>query len=212
MGEMDTPTEAMPNPDPRLLRRRDPRAVEAWFLACADPLYTFVFYRVGRDEDLAVEVVQETFVTALDKIADYDPRRGAMMAWLTYLARNRIRAARRRRARAGTVGDAWEEIDRKLLAAYRELATVPLPDEVLEKRETAELVRMALANLPDDYRATLKQRYYQQQSLAEIARDRATTESAVKSLLHRARLAFKTAFQTIAESLEDPSSTREVTP
>jgi len=209
---MDDHTEATPDPDLELLRQRAPRTVERWFREHADPLYTFVFYRVGRDEELATEVVQETFVAALHRIEDYDPRRGAMMPWLTYLARNRIRAALRQRARSGSAGASWAEIDRRLLRAYRDLATVPLPDEVLEKRETAELVQMALSNLPDNYRSALKQHYCEQRSLAEIARSRQTTEGAVKSLLHRARLAFKVAFQTIAASLDEPSAARRVTP
>jgi RNA polymerase sigma-70 factor (ECF subfamily) len=209
---MDEQTEATPNPDLGLLRQRAPRAVERWFREHADPLYTFVFYRVGRDAELATDVVQETFVAALRKIEDYDPRRGAMMPWLTYLARNRIRAALRQRSRTGAAGASWDEIDRRLLQAYRNLATAPLPDEVLERRETVELVQMALSNLPDNYRWALKQHYCEQRSLAEIARSRESTEGAVKSLLHRARLAFRAAFQTIADSLEEPTPTRRVTP
>jgi RNA polymerase sigma-70 factor (ECF subfamily) len=182
----------------RRLRDRDPDAVERWFLEYADALYTFVFYRVGRNEELATEVVQDTFLTALRKIEYYEPGRGAMLPWLTYTARNRIRKVLRRRGRLRQVGDRWDEIDRKLLAAYRELNTSPLPDEVLERKETAELVQMALSNLPDNYRRALKEHYCEQRSLDEIAGGSGISESAVKSLLHRARLAFRTAFQTIA--------------
>jgi RNA polymerase sigma-70 factor (ECF subfamily) len=182
------------------LRDRDPDAVERWFLEYADPLYTFVFYRVGRDQELATEVVQETFLTALRNISNYEPGRGAMLPWLTYTARNRIRKVLRRRGRFREVGDRWEEIDRKLLEAYGELERAPLPDEVLERKETSELVQMALSNLPDNYRRALKQHYCEQRPLDEIASGSGMSESAVKSLLHRARLAFRTAFQTIAES------------
>jgi len=209
---MNVQTEAMADPDLRLLREREPRAVERWFEAHADPLYTFVYYRVGRDGDLAAEVVQETFLTALHKIEDYDPGRGAMQAWLTYLSRNHIRAALRRRSRSTQVDTDWDAVDRKLLRAYVELSASPLPDEVLERRETVELVQMALANLPENYRLALRQHYCEQRSLAEIARARESTEGAVKSLLHRARLAFKAAFETIATSLDPASPAGRVTP
>jgi RNA polymerase sigma-70 factor (ECF subfamily) len=184
----------------RQLRDRDPEAVERWFLEYADAVYTFVFYRVGRNEELATEVVQETFLAALRKIGDFDPDRGEMLPWLTYTARNCIRKALRRRGRQKEIGDRWEEIDRKLLAAYGELASSPLPDEVLEKKETTELVQMALSNLPDSYRRALMQHHCEQRSLEEMAGGCGMSESAIKSLLYRARLAFRAAFQTIAES------------
>lgn len=198
--------------DVRLLRRGAPEAVERWFERYADRLYTFVYYRVGRDPELSAEVTQETFVAALGRIGDYDPDRGAMMAWLTYLARNRIRAALRHRARSAGPGPCGEEIDARLLRAYRRLDSDPLPDEIIERRETAELVRMALSNLPERYREALTRHYCEKESLAEIARAGSTTEGAVKSLLHRARLAFKAAFETMAESLGEAPPARRVTP
>jgi RNA polymerase sigma-70 factor (ECF subfamily) len=188
------------------------RDIESWFLEHADAIYTFVYYRVGRDEELATEVVQETFLSALERIEDYDRERGPMLPWLTYTARNCIRKALRQRGRLQSVGDRWEVIDRKLLAACSELATRPLPDELLEREETAELVQMALSNLPDKYRIALRQHYCLQRPLREIADDLGVTEGAVKSLLHRARLAFKAAFETIAESFERQPRPRRVIP
>ena len=44
------------------LLARDAEAVEKWFLTYSDTLYTFVYYRVGKDVDIAAEIVQETFV------------------------------------------------------------------------------------------------------------------------------------------------------
>jgi RNA polymerase sigma-70 factor (ECF subfamily) len=209
---MNAQGDATADSDLRLLRRRDPTAVARWFEAHVDPLYTFVFYRVGRDEESAADVVQETLLAALRKIEDYDERRGAMLPWLTYLSRNHIRSARRRRSRSTQVGTDWAEVDRRLLRAYAGLSATPLPDEILERQETAELVQMALSNLPESYRLALRQHYCEQRSLAEIARAREITEGAVKSLLHRARQAFKAAFETIATSLGPATPVRRITP
>jgi len=199
-------------PDLGGLRAREPQAVERWFLRHADALYTFAYYRVGRDDALAEDIVQETFLTALGRIEEYDPGRGAMLPWLTYTARNCIRTALRRRGLASPVGDAWEAIDAKLAAAFRRLDAAPLPDEAVQRRETAELVQMALANIPEKYRLALRSHYCRDRSLEEIAAAQGTTSSAVKSLLHRARLAFKAAFQTIAGSLEQGPPERRVIP
>jgi RNA polymerase sigma factor (sigma-70 family) len=83
--------------DFRRLRRRDKEEVDCWFDIFSDPVYGFIFYRVGRDVDLAGDIAQETFVTALEMIDRFDPDRGEMFPWLTHIARNCIRKALRRR-------------------------------------------------------------------------------------------------------------------
>ena len=98
----------------------------------------------------------------------------------------------------------WESVDQRLIDAYRQLAESPLPDDILQRRETAALVQMTLANLPDEYRRVLRQHYYEDRPVKEIAGTRGMSISAVKSLLYRARLAFKSAFITLLESLSDP--------
>ena len=194
------------------LRNRSPQAVECWFGEHADAVYTFVFYRVGKDRELANDVVQETFLKALHKIREYDPRRGPMLAWLTYVSRNCIRRTLVAQGRHREYAEVWENIDERLAAAYRELAAAPLPDEVLIRQETTELVHEALSNLPVKYQRALKLRYYDQQPVEEIARAEGLTTGAAKALLHRARLAFKAAFETIAAALHDPGILREPVP
>jgi RNA polymerase sigma-70 factor (ECF subfamily) len=209
---MHTPLKYSTEQELRPLRRRRPEAVERWFLEHADAIYTFVYYRLGRDPDSASDVVQETFLTALRDIDDFDPARGKMSTWLTLVSRNCIRRALRQRDRYRSDAAMWDRIDARLAAAYRELETAPLPDEILEMRETADLVRMALSHLPGNYRRALREHYCERRSLREIAASSGTTEGAVKSLLHRARLAFRAAFRTIAESMRDRPSAGRLTP
>ncbi len=182
------------------LGSRQPQAVEQWFHEYADAVYTFALYRVGKDPDLAEEVVQDTFVTALSRIEEYDQRRGMMLPWLTYFCRNSIRKALRHRKGGDALAEFYGEIDRRLLAAYRRLATDPLPEDVLHGQETKELVQLTLANIPGNYQQVLTQHYLEQRSLKEIAASHSLSEGAIKSLLHRARLAFKTAFVTFADA------------
>ena len=74
--------------DLEALQRGEPQAIEDWFENCADPLYAFAYFRVGKDEQRATDVVQETFLEAMKRMSRYDPQRGSMMAWLTTLSRN----------------------------------------------------------------------------------------------------------------------------
>jgi RNA polymerase sigma-70 factor, ECF subfamily len=184
--------------DVRNLRLRETKTIESWFLDYADIIYTFIFYRVGKDPEIAADVVQETFLSALDKIEQYELERGTMFAWLTYISKNYIKKALRERKKYKMYSELWDKIDTKLLAFYTQLATTPLPEEVLQRQETIELVHMTLSNIPGNYRQVLKQHYFCKQSLQEIAMINQVSEAAVKSLLYRARIAFKTTFLNLA--------------
>src|SRR5262245_60723763 len=56
--------------------------------------------RVGGDESLAAEVVQDTFLSLWNRAERYDAARGSLATWLQTIARNRtidrLRAAGRR--------------------------------------------------------------------------------------------------------------------
>ena len=182
------------------LRKRDKKEVAHWFDTYADPVYGFIYYRVGRDADLAGEAAQETFVTALESIDKYDSRRGEMFPWLTYIARNCIRKVLRRRGNTADVADFWEKVDRNLIKVAVDLDSNMIPEELLLRKETAELVRIALSNLPLRYQMALQRRYFEDLSLHEMAILEKSSEGAMKVLLHRARKAFRDAFETIAAS------------
>ncbi len=164
------------------LQGAEPQAVEAWFELYADRLYTFVYYRVGRDEQTASDVVQETFLDALGRIEQYDPERGSMEAWLTTLSRNFISRALKDRAMA-SLDQMCNHIDGKLLACFERLATEPLPPDVLEKKETECLVQMTLASIPGNYRTILTLYYHRGLSLRDIASRANKSEGAAKVLL-----------------------------
>jgi RNA polymerase sigma-70 factor (ECF subfamily) len=194
-----TTGQSEPGIDYRRLRLRDKEEIVRWFDAFSDPVYGFIFYRVGRDADLAGDVAQETFVTALEAIHRFDPGRGEMFPWLTHIARNCIRKALRRRRKDSALPDFWKNVDRQLIGMMTNLDS-NIPEELLERKETVEQVRMALTNLPYRYQAALRKRYYEELSLHEIAALEGINEGAAKVLLHRARQAFRTAFEAISAS------------
>jgi RNA polymerase sigma-70 factor (ECF subfamily) len=171
------------------LRRRNDEAIERWFRSHSGFIYTFVYYRVDGDGELASDLVQETFTTALARLDDFDPSRGKMRAWLTYIARNCIRTARRQLRRFA--GAPWHGVDEGLIASIGAIGERLLPDEVLQREETAHLVRAALTRLSTDHRQVLVERYWRQRPLAAVAADLGISEGALKSRLHRARLAFR---------------------
>ena len=180
----------------------DEEALGAWFEENVDALYAFVFHRVGCDVGMAEDVTQTTLTEALGAMGSFDSGRGTMQAWLRVRSRNHIRAAMRHRQRNIAMVDAWEEIDVGLEELYRQMAAQPLPDEIVQRWETRQLVGATLASLPCHYRELLEAKYVADESLENIAAARAATTDSIKALLRRARAAFKETFIAIADITE----------
>ena len=145
----------------------------------------------------AEDVVHDTFVVALEDIEAFDGRAG-LQTWLQGIARNKIRAERRKRAPVAldvALLEAQGEIDAILCDVARE----PLPDEVLERAETRDLVGATLSALPDDYRRALIEKYVDGLSVEAIAGRAKKSPKATESTLTRARAAFARVFELLAK-------------
>ena len=177
-------------PDDRLSRERalrravlagDARAWQALYDAAFAGLYAYAVWRCGGLRDRAEEVVQETWLVAVRRLRDFDPAHGPFLGWLRGIAANHLRNRFRRDARRAVmpldeVGPAvWDGADR-------------------ERRERAEAVARALAELPERYEAVLRAKYLEQQPVDAIAADWGETPKAIESLLTRARAAFRRAY------------------
>ncbi len=183
----------------RQISKGDVDALTEWFHRHKDALYAFIFYRVGGDPELAADAVQSTFAAALERLDRYDPERGDMITWLRFLSRNIVRsqmAGHRRDVQLQTV---WDRIDESLQAAYQRIESDLLPEDILQRKETRELVQMTLANLPPQYQQVLEAKYIENHPLETIAKIRDTSLDSVKSMLRRARAAFRECFLAIAK-------------
>src|SRR4029077_17375411 len=138
------------------------------------------------------------FTVALTRQADYDPARGSLASWLAVLSRNVIRDHLRAHRRADELQQAWDRIDVTLAQTFAAMAERPLPGDVLERAETRDLVHMAVANLPEQYRTALQRKYVDGESLETLAGELGISIDATKSLLARARRAFRETFATLS--------------
>ena len=140
-------------------------------------LYGYAFHRAGRDADRTDEIVQETWLVAVRRIADFDPGRGAFDGWLKGIADHVLQSQRRR----------WQRDHSADGRAVSE-RTGPGADD---GAETRELLALALTALPASYQAVLQAKYQEQLTVREIADRLGHTAKAVESLLSRARAAFR---------------------
>src|SRR6266511_1873315 len=164
----------------------DERAWRTLYEEAFGSLYAYARWRCGGLSDLADEVVQETWLTAVRRIRSFDPEQGSFAAWLCGIAanvvRNRLRHERRR------------------LRSARPLGKQPGPAvAAADPRELAEQVARALAELPEHYEAVLRAKYLDGQCVNAIAAQWKDTPKAVESLLTRARNAFREAYQRLED-------------
>src|SRR5262249_5798093 len=75
------------------------RAWQAWYDELYADLYAYALWRSGGLRDLADEVVQETWLTAVRRVSVFDPEVGPFAAWLRGIAANALRNALRRDGR-----------------------------------------------------------------------------------------------------------------
>jgi len=174
------------------LKHRQPEDVRIWFETYFAVVHGFVRRRVAALPDLADDVTEDAFLVALSHIHEYDPDRGAMLPWLTYIARNCARKALRQARPSGmadldgaVAGDRFPILD-----------AGPLPEDLLARADTVDRVHSALAALTPQHQRVLERHYFLEQPLKQIASAEATTVAGMKSLLHRARLAFKAEFES----------------
>lgn len=183
--------------------RGDPEAIDRLAREALGSLFRFCLYRVGRDCHLCEEVVQETLVTAIRRIENYDPGRaeGDIFPWLTGLARNEIRRVLTRESATTSLESLWDRMDEQLRDVYAQIESEPLDDDVLRREETREMVGATMSQLPSQYRDALEAKYVAGKTVRDIAAAWRTTEKAVESRLTRARNAFRATFTALAQNL-----------
>ncbi len=174
----------------------DEAAMDLLFKQHLDSLYEFVHYRVGGDRGQAEDIVQDTMLVALDQLTKFDGR-SSLHTWLCAIAKNKIGNLRRKR-RPMLVADVLDEADGEIDAILNAVDTEPLPEWILERKETEELVGATLSSLPPDYRKVLVAKYLDGMSTAEIAHESGKGNKAAESTLHRARLAFSRIFKLLS--------------
>jgi RNA polymerase sigma-70 factor, ECF subfamily len=150
-------------------------------------LWAYISWRCAGLGDVAEDVTQETWLVAVRRIRDFEPRRGRFLAWLRGIAvhvlANHFRTRRRR--------------PEKPLADCDVAAD---PDPAVERREQAERIAQALTALPDSSEAVLRAKYLDLLSVAQIATEWNETPKAIESLLTRARQAFRSEYEKLAAS------------
>jgi RNA polymerase sigma-70 factor, ECF subfamily len=179
-----------------LVQRGDSTAIEVLFRAYFDRLYSLVFNQVGRDQATAEDIVQETFLSAIDSANRF---RGLAKpyTWLCSIAHHKVIDYYRRQHKEAKRKAEDINID----------AIEPVPDSsppfefVLESEERRHGMEKALLRLPPDYHQVLIYKYIEEMSVIEISRIMRRSAKSVEGLLTRSRRALQAIVSELGEGL-----------
>ena len=166
-------------------------AFRDWYDAAAPRVYAYLHGRCGGDSALAEELTQQTFVSAIRGRGGYDGRSDPM-TWMITIARSRLVDHYRRLAR---------DERRHLRVIVGEISrSAGAPDAPWQEADTRELVLAALRGLPAEQRVALVLHHVDGLSVREVADQLDRSESAVESLLARARRRFRQLYEGAADA------------
>ncbi len=162
----------------------------------APGLYRFILVRVGHDEHLAADIMQQVWAAAIRNAAKVPDRE--MEFWLRGVARNLISTHWRRTATrpvhvpvpdSGLAGDLADR-----LAADR------LTEAELNRREVRDQLALAITELSSEDQDLIHAHYVAGRSQVQIAQDQGLSVRAVEGRLYRARAALREQLRHLTSS------------
>jgi RNA polymerase sigma-70 factor, ECF subfamily len=161
-------------------RRGDKAAFGRLIEAYQSPVYNLAYRTLGNAGE-AEEAAQEAFIRAYTRLETYNPEH-KFSTWMLSITSNYcIDLIRKRRAQLLSLDEPLPP--HPALMSERSQG----PEAQAIEGEQEELVQTLLDTLPEDYRQTVVLRYWYELSYEEIAEVMATSVSAIKSRLFRAR-------------------------
>ncbi len=145
-----------------------------------DSVFNFCYRMLGESGE-AEDASQEAFLRVHKNLHRYDIAR-SFKTWLLSIASNHcIDRLRKRRMQYVSLDDG------PTAAALALSSSDPSPEQATLQVELSDAIQELLQQLDEHYRLAVIYRYWYEFSYAEIAKEMGTTESAIKSRLHRAR-------------------------
>ncbi|MBL8615864.1 MAG: sigma-70 family RNA polymerase sigma factor [Deltaproteobacteria bacterium] len=157
----------------------------------SSPRVYSIALRMLRDEQDALDVVQQTFLNVWRAIGSFRGE-ASLSGWINRIATNNalMKLRTRRRKPEAPLDELWPGPERPE-HPVRDWA--PIADKLHEDAELGQQIRAAVDRLPESYRLVVLLADYEELSMREIAEILEISVPNVKTRLHRARLALRQA-------------------
>lgn len=171
---------------------------EEWVDRYGDYLFQYALLRLGNDAQLAEDLVQETFLSAL-KTGSKHEGKSSERTWLVTILKNKIIDHYRRDRKKlfeqsdfqneefkeeGPEAGTWKQ-------EYAPQEWGDIPDHAFEQKEFLAVLRACLSGLPQNLASVFTMRELDGQETDTICKELGITSSNVWVMLHRARTALR---------------------
>ena len=161
----------------------DKEAIEKLYRQYRGRIWFFVRKNVSS-QAAAEDIVSDTFLTAIEKLPDLH-RPESFGSWLYSIAYRKCTDYLNSESEKAHF-DSCEELDRTVEnAALSE--PVMIPSDYIENEETKQLLREAIDSLKPETRSAIIMYYFEQLSVAEVAKAMGLKENTAKQRLYAAR-------------------------
>lgn len=146
-----------------------------------EKVYRYIFFRVGRNKELAEDLASEIFLKALENFENYDETR-PFAVWIYSIAHNHLI-------------DHYKKLKPEIVDienATNELKIYDNAAKELDVKLDMEKVQLVLDKLPNNQKEIVIMKYVNDLTNPEIAEVLDTSEAHVRVLQHRALQALKT--------------------
>ena len=162
---------------------------QLWLQEFGDKLYRYALTRVGHDQALAEDLVQDTLLAGIRGFARFD-QKSSVETWLISILRRKIVDHYRKTGRRGKefeIGDYFTDTGSiKHLGDWKFQA-----DQLLENREFLEAVRGCMENLSQPLSEAFSLSVLDELETEEACRILGISPTNLSVRLHRARLAVR---------------------
>jgi RNA polymerase sigma-70 factor (ECF subfamily) len=179
-------------------------APHKWVATYADYLYMYAIVRIN-DEDLAKDLVQETFLAALERVDRFEGR-STERTWLTAILKNKIIDVYRKKSSGLAVAaanKATQEQDEffdegnghwKSEYAPQPIAGMDEQDPLLQK-ELNKILQLCLQKLPALWNAVFTMKHVDDAATEHICTELHVTQANFWVIIHRAKVNLRACLQ-----------------
>jgi RNA polymerase sigma-70 factor (TIGR02943 family) len=174
-----------------------------WVEKYADFMYNYALIRIN-DSDLAQDLVQETFLAALERISSFEGR-SSERTWLVSILKNKIFDVYRRKSsgliiRMGSMMPAekedffnpddgsWNKMRQPVSMKFEE-------NDPLREKEFNQTLEKCMLKLPELWLAVFRMKHLDGQSTQIICNELRVTPSNFWVIIHRAKLNLRACLQ-----------------
>jgi DNA-directed RNA polymerase specialized sigma24 family protein len=157
-------------------------------------IYTWMYYQVGADEQMATELTGRTFGQAIRNISDFNPAEQTFFGQLKEYARQVRDEGLEQRQMKPQQPWAWSQLPDHVLGGLALLRSESLQEKTIDNPFVHEIIQATLAELDHADRELLIHRYNHLDTLEHISEEMNCPVEEVQSRLYRCRHSFRRVF------------------